>query len=158
MADSVALSTIGVKFGWAAETVAGTKPTAFKEIANCKEIGGIDLSTDSIDVTPLSKSVKQYIQGLQDTGGTWDVTFFGNDDFVDAWNEVLTAYGTAKKSGLSIWFVVWIPDMSDSFYVVAQPGKIPMPQIGVGNALEFGTSNTINEYKGLDTAIEPTAA
>ncbi len=32
------LSTIGVKFGWAVEKTAGTKPSAFKWIKRCSKI------------------------------------------------------------------------------------------------------------------------
>lgn len=158
MAD-LALSTIGVKFGYAVESTAGTKPTAFTEIDNVKEIAGIDLTTDTIDVTPLSVGVKRYIAGLQDTGGTWDITFFGNTQFVTAWEALVTAYETASATGKATWFEVYIPEMTDAFYVKVQPmATIGMPNITVGTGLEFKTSNIITEYVGLDTAIEPVAA
>jgi len=150
------LTTLGVKFGWAVETTAGQKPTAFTQIPNCKKIGGISLESDSIDTTPLEASVKRYAKGLQDTGGKWPITFGLNDTFVDNWGALQSASDTAKSSGLSTWFVVWIPDMTDSFYVIAEAGSIPMPDIDVSNALEVQTSNVINDYKGLLAEIEPT--
>ena len=36
------LSTIGVKFGWAVEETAGTKPKAFTWIKRCSKIAGIN--------------------------------------------------------------------------------------------------------------------
>ena len=47
-----ALSTIGVKFGWALGTMAKA-PTAFKQIEECISIGGVELSKDKLDATPL---------------------------------------------------------------------------------------------------------
>lgn len=43
------LSTLGVKFGYAVETTAGTKPTAFTWLERCNTISGIELSTEQID-------------------------------------------------------------------------------------------------------------
>ena len=52
-----------------------------------------------------------------------------------------------------------VPGLKKSFYVIATPGtKIALPEIGGGAAAEFPISLTVNEYKGLDTAIEPKAA
>ena len=151
------LTTIGVKVGYAVETTAGTKPAAFTWLKRCKSVGGIDLSIDNIDVTALEDKIKQYALGLQDTGGNWNLTFGLSDAVVTALNSMRSAYATAKADGKATWFVVWFPDLANSFYVVAEPGNIPMPEAGVGAAAEVNLALTINEYKGLDTAIEPTA-
>ena len=58
------LSTIGVKFGWAVETVASKKPESFKQIPRCKNIGGISLEADNIDTTALEDSIRTYVAGL----------------------------------------------------------------------------------------------
>lgn len=149
------LTTIGVKVGYAVETTAGTKPAAFTWLERCKAIGGIDLSTDTIDVTALEDTIKKYAQGLADTGGDWQLTFGLNDDVVTALTTMRSASLTGKESGLATWFDVWFPGLSSSFFVVAEPGMIPMPDVSVGSAAEIQVTCTINEYKGLDTAIEP---
>ena len=41
--------TILVKLGYAVETVAGTKPSAFTWLERCNNIAGIALSTETID-------------------------------------------------------------------------------------------------------------
>lgn len=152
------LTTLGVKFGYAVESTAGTKPTAFIQIKNCKQIGGINLESDSIDTTPLEAKVRRYAKGLQDTGGTWPITFGLNDEFIAAWDALLTTSETGKAAGKATWFEVWIPDLTKAFYVTAEPGALPLPDIDVSAALEVQTSNVINDYKGLDAAIEPAAA
>ena len=43
------VSTIGIEFGYALETTAGTKPSAFTKLTRINSIGGIDLETEQID-------------------------------------------------------------------------------------------------------------
>lgn len=43
------LSSLGVKFGYGVETVAGTKPAAFTWLERCNSISGIALPTENID-------------------------------------------------------------------------------------------------------------
>ena len=51
MAD---LTTLGVKFGYAVEATAKTRPTAgYTQLPRCKSIGGINLSQEQIDVSCL---------------------------------------------------------------------------------------------------------
>ena len=150
------LTTIGVKLGYAIETVKGTKPTTFNWLKRCKNIAGIELSTDKIDVTALEDKIKQYAEGVADTGGDWALTFGLNDDVVTALTKLRTDSVTAKNTGLATWFNVWFPGLAKSFYILAEPGMIPMPEVGQGNAAEININCTINEYKGLDVAIEPT--
>lgn len=151
------LSTIGVKLGYAAAAKNGTKPTAFEWLESCKNIGGIDLSQDTIDVTTLASHIKEYTEGLADTGGAWNTVYGVCDESIDELEKMLTAAETAKKDGKEIWWDVWFPSLKKSFYVIATPGtKIALPEIGVSAAAEFPVSLTINKYIGLDVAVEPT--
>lgn len=47
------VSTIGIELGFALETVAGTKPSAFTKLTRINSIGGIDLETEQIDASAL---------------------------------------------------------------------------------------------------------
>lgn len=152
------LTTIGVKVGYAVETTAGTKPTAFTWLKRCKAISGIELTTDKIDLTALEDKIKQYAQGAADTGGDWALTFGMNDDVITALTAMRSAYETGKTAGKATWFDVWFPGLEKSFFIIAEPGMIPMPDVSVGSAAEIKINNTINEYKGLDAAVEPTEA
>ena len=140
----------------AVEATAGTKPTAFTWLQRCRQIGGINLSQEQIDMSCIEDAITKYAKGRQDTGGEWELTFLtGAVEYITT---MMTAAETGKSAGKATWFVVWIPEMDDSFYVIAEPGtKIPLPEIGDNSALEIPLSLTIAEYKGLDTAIEPTA-
>lgn len=153
------LTTIGVKLGYAVATKNGTKPTAFTWLERCKSIGGISLSQETIDVTALEDYIMKYAEGRADTGGTWELTFGVNDGVVTALETMLAAAKTAKESNKEVWWDVWFPGLKKSFYIVATPGtKIALPEIGGGSPAEFPVSLTVNEYIGLDTAVEPTTA
>lgn len=149
------LTTIGVKLGYAIEETKGTKPTAFKWLKRCKSIAGIELATDKIDLTALEDRIKQYAEGVADTGGDWALTFGLNDDVVTTLTTLRAESVEAKNAGKATWFNVWFPGLFKSFYIIAEPGMIPMPEIGVASAAEININCTINEYKGLETAIEP---
>ena len=65
-----------------------------------------------------------------------------------------SASSTARASGLSTWFEVVFPDMSDAFFVVAECGSaVPMPEIGQNEAATLDISLVISEYKGLLTKV-----
>lgn len=149
------LTTIGVKLGYAVESASGQKPAAFTWLKRCKNIGGIELTSEKIDVTALEDKVKQYAEGVADTGGEWALTFGLNDDVVAALTALRDESIAAKETGLATWFNVWFPGLKKSFYIVAEPGMIPMPEVAQGSPAEININCTINEYKGLDTAIEP---
>lgn len=149
------LTTIGVKVGYAVETIKGTKPTAFAQLKRCKAVGGITLDTDSIDVTALEDKIKQYAEGIADTGGNWELTFGLNDDVITDLTTLREKSVEGKSTGKATWFDVWFPNLASSFYVKAEPGMIPMPDISTSSAAEISISCTINEYIGLESAIEP---
>lgn len=151
------LSTLGVKFGYGVETVAGTKPATFKWLERCNNINGISLDTQSIDASALEDFITRNIAGRQDTGGTWSVTFNLTDDVRAQLEGMISESLTAKNSSLSTWFEVWHPEMDKGFFVVAEPPKfLPMPEFGQNELQTIELTFTINDYKGQDTAIEPT--
>ena len=151
------LSTLGVKFGYAVEQTAGTKPTAFTEIERCNSIGGISIDPENIDASALIDTVTKNVAGRSDTGGTWNVTFNFTNDVETEIETMMTVYTTAKADGKSVWFEVWHPQLTKAFFVVAEPpATIPLPEVGQNDLLTVEINFTIVDYKGLDTAIEPT--
>ena len=152
------LSTLGVKFGYAAESVAGTQPTSYKWLERCNQIAGISLETETIDASALEDFVTRSIAGRQDTGGTWSVTFNLTDDVRGQLETMISDYNTAKQSNLQLWFEVWHPDMDKAFFVVAEPPKVlPMPEFGQNELQTIELTLTIVDYKGQLTAYEPVA-
>ena len=152
------ISTLGILFGYGVETTAGTKPTTFTQLERCNSIGGISLETEQIDASALEDEISRYVAGRQDTGGTWSVTFNISDAVIDQLETMIDAY-TALKDGKKMWFEVWSPHLTKAFYVVAQPPKhIPMPESNQNELQTVEMTLTIEEYKGMDTAIKPVAA
>ena len=151
------LSTIGVKFGWAVEETAGTKPKAFTWIKRCSKIAGINVTKDKIDVSCFEDKIKQYIAGVGDTGGDWNLNFNGSTDFVTAWAALLDASLEGKAAGKATWADIYIPGFG-SYFIKFEPGEIPMPDLEPGSKLDIQISNVINEYDGLGESIEPVAA
>lgn len=151
------VSTLGIKFGYAVETLKGQKPEAFTQLQRCNSIGGITLEVEQIDASAMEDLTSKYTAGRQDTGGTWTVTFNFTDETEAEITKMIQAAETGRESDLLTWFVVWTPLLKKSFYVVAEPPKaIPMPEMGQNELLTVELTFTINDYKGTDVAIEPT--
>lgn len=155
MAAEAGVSTLGVKLGYGVGTVS-EKPTTYKQLERVNSIGGITLDTERIDASALEDLVSKYVQGRQDTGGTWEVTFNLSNDVIDQLEGLMSEY-KALENGQKMWFEVWSPYMDRAFFVVAQvPANIPMPDIGQNVVQTVAIAFTIEEYKGLLEAVEPT--
>lgn len=155
MAAEAGIASIGTKLGYGIGTV-DTAPTSFEWLERVNSIGGISLETEQIDASALEDYVSKYVQGRQDTGGTWEVTFNLSNDVVDQLNGLITEY-EGLTAGQKMWFEVWSPYMDNGFFVIAQvPKNIPMPEFGQNSLQTVTMSLTIEEYKGMATAVEPT--
>lgn len=150
-----ALSTIGVKFGWGLGTLT-TAPTSFKQIEECISIGGVELSQDKIDATPLESKTKKYVGGHEDTGGELQTVFNDTDTFDAQWGEMLDAY-EGRESGKSMWFCAYHPSKKKMNVYIVEPGSLPAPEYAVGNVLQYTINNTLVDLPDPITAVEPTA-
>lgn len=159
MAVAVAgVSTLGVKLGYALETTSGTKPEEFRQLERCNSIGGIELSAETIDASALEDYVERSVAGRQSNGGTWEVTLNFTDEVATQVQTMMDAYHNRSDKTLRMWFEVWNPNATKAFFVVAQPPTmIPLPESAQNELQTFSLTLTIEEYKGLDTAIEPVA-
>ena len=154
------LSTIGVKLGIQIESTAGTKPTTFKFYENCYTISGSTNEADTIDVTPLDETVaRRYVKGLGDSGGSKTIGFFLDPQagIIDDWNTLKAAAEAARAEGKACWGEVWFPGVPKAYFFTFEPGEIPLSDVSVAAATELEISNVVNEEKGWDDAIEPTA-
>lgn len=154
MAAEAGISSLGVKLGYGVGTLT-TKPTTFIWLERCNSIGGISLETEQIDASALEDLITKYVAGRQDTGGSWEVTFNISDDVIIQLEAMITAYKGLSDGG-KMWFTVWSPYLTKAFFVIAQvPQNIPMPDFEQNSLQTVAMSLTIEEYKGMDTAIEP---
>ena len=149
------LSTLGVKFAYGVETVAGQKPSTFKWLERCNNISGISLDTETIDASALEDYTTRSIAGRQDNGGSWSVTFNLTEEVRVQLEGMISESLAGKDNGLSTWFEVWHPNMDDGFFVVAEPPRVlPMPEFGQNELQTMELTFTINEYKGQLAVVE----
>lgn len=127
-----AVSTAGMLVKYAVELSAGTRPTLnYTTIPGCKAIPAIFNDPNMLQSTPLSATKNHtYIEGLNDSGGSIQLTVNDYKEFRTAWETCLSAYA-ALTGGKEMWFEITYQSGSDldSFYF---PGK-PLP-LGFGGA------------------------
>lgn len=155
--QTMGISTIGALFGYGFTTAGSpsVKPASFTLVERCNSIDGIDISVESIDASALEDTQTKYIPGRTDPGDSFNVTFNLTDDVKTELNTMITAY-TALTGGRQMWVQVWLPDMTDSCYIVAAPpAAIPMPEISQNGLLTVALPFTIKDFKGWDTAVKP---
>ena len=153
------LSSLGVTFGYGVETTADTKPTKFNLLTRINAIGGISGSSNSIDASALEDYMERSVSGRQESGSTFPVTINMTPDTVQEWNKVISDY-KALTGGKRMWFEVCHPQMDGkAFFIVGQPPQvIPMPSFDQNALMTVELTIAIDEYKGLDTEVKPTAA
>ena len=108
------LSTLGILFGYAAESTANTKPATFALLDRINSIGGVSLSTEQIDASALEDMVSRYVAGRADTGGSFPVTVNVTNETTEQWQNVITAYN-ALPEGKRIRFEVWSPNLTKAY-------------------------------------------
>lgn len=152
------VNTVGVKFGYAVETTAGTQPTAFTLLTRINQIGGITIENEQIDASALEDEIEKSIAGRGSTGGSFTVTVNATQETITEWTALIAAYNTAKADNKQMWFNTYVPSLSKSYMVVAEPPTIlPQPDFDQNSLLTMELTLTINEYKGITTGVEPTA-
>ena len=114
----------------------------------------------SLTITQLASAledyVTRYVAGRQDTGGGFPITVNITDEVIAEWEALIAAYNE-KATGESLYLDIWSPYLSKSYYIVAQPPQyIPMSDMGQNELQTVEITMTIEEYLGMDTAIEPT--
>ena len=134
----IAISTAGVTFGYAVETVKGTRPTSgYTLIPDVKEIPEMNPEPETLETTVLSETeFKTYIEGLKELGGA--LSFLANytTDLESVWAELVAAYKAAIAEDKATWFEVKHPKLEKSVFFTGQPSAMGLPAMAVGNVLE----------------------
>lgn len=147
------ISTLGITLGYALETEAGKKPTSFTKINRINSIGGISQSTEQIDASAIEDKASRYVSGRQDSGGEWTVTVNFTNETQQEWETLIDAYKN-RGENLRMWWQVISEDLTDAFFVVAQPPQVvPMPEIGQNELLTVEMTLSIDEYIGNDAKV-----
>lgn len=140
---AINLSTAGVQLLYAAETTAGTRPTTgYTRIKGIKSTPSLNPSPDTLETTTLDElEYKTYIDGLKDIGGALEFTFNLTEELYDAWDDLMTAYETAKTTNLAMWFEILIPGLTNAVFFTGNPSAMGLPETEVSSVLE--TTNYI---------------
>ena len=153
------VSTVGVKFGYAVETTAGSQPAAFTQLTRINQIGGITVENEQIDASALEDALDKSISGRGSTGGSFSVTVNVTAETITEWTTLISAYQTGVSSNKQMWFNTYVPSLSKSFMVVAEPPTmLPQPDFDQNSLLTMEMSLVINDYKGIVTGVAPTPA
>ena len=140
---AINLSTAGVQLLYASETTAGTRPsTGYKRIKGIKSTPSLNPSPETLETTTLDETEwKTYIDGLKDPGGALEFTFNLTEELYDTWDDLMTAYETAKTTNKAIWFEILIPGLTNAVFFTGNPSAIGLPETAVSSVLE--TTNYI---------------
>jgi len=158
-ANIAGISTLGMKLGYAIETTPGVAPTAYSWLQRANSIGGIELSTETIDASAIEDLITRSIAGRQDTGGEWTFSFNLTNETRPMYQKMLDDASDALTENRRTWFTVWSKYLDRAFFIVAQPGgTIPMPSIDQNALLVAELTLALDEYKGLLEPIEPLAS
>lgn len=138
------LLTAGITVKYAVESTAGSRPTSgYTVIPGVKSIPEFGNDAPTVETTTLANLVsKSYIPSLKDPGGAVSLTVNDTEAFRDAWDTMMTAYATAKASGLGLWVEYAYPTGSDfdSFYYPAEPTAYGFGGADVDEVIENAAS------------------
>lgn len=136
---SNAVSTAGMLVKYCVESTAGTRPTTgYTTIPGVKAIPAIFNDPNMLQSTPLSATKNHtYIEGLNDSGGSIQLTVNDYDAFRTAWTSCVAAFDELT-GGKTMWFEIAYQDGSnlESFYFPAQPLKLGFGGADVDAVLE----------------------
>jgi hypothetical protein len=136
---SNAVSTAGMLVKYCVESTAGTRPTTgYTTIPGVKAIPAIFNDPNMLQSTPLSATKNHtYIEGLNDSGGSIQLTVNDYDAFRTAWTACVAAFDELT-GGKTMWFEIAYQDGSnlESFYFPAQPLKLGFGGADVDAVLE----------------------
>lgn len=156
MNGRIDLSTIGVQLHYAVETTLGERPTTgYTRIYGAKSTPSLNPAPDAIETTTLDElEYKTYVDGLKDLGGALEFTFNLTESLIEQWDDLMTAYQTARASNLRTWFAIVVPDLTDAFYFPGNPSAMGLPETSVNTVLEI--TNYITPVGAPVKAAKPT--
>lgn len=151
------VSTLGVKFAYGVETVAGTKPTSFTLLSRINNIGEVTVEPESIDASALEDRQTRNIAGRDTVSDTMAVEVNKTNETIKEWEDLITAY-QGLSDGKRMWFETIVPGFEKAEFVVAQPpSKLPLSSKEQNSLLTMTINLIVEEMIGSDTTVEPTS-
>ena len=138
----IALSTIGVKIGYAFETTAGTRPTTgYKAIHDLKSTPDFNVAPNTEDMTTFDDTVStRKVELLKDFGDTLEFNANLTNELITTWNEICTQAAAKAEEDLVMWIEIIHPDLTNAFFLSCMPVDLGLP------ALEANTGASTTVY------------
>lgn len=144
------LSSAGVTFQYCVETTAGTRPTTgYTVLTGITSIPDLNPEPSNLETTTLDElEYRTYIPGLKDVGGAIAIGANNTQAFQTEWSALVEAAETGKTTGLSTWFAVVIPGLTNSFYFAGTPSPLGLSAIEVDSVLSIEAYITPSSIAG----------
>lgn len=155
MAKTIALSTIGVKIGYA---VSETRPTQWKKstgstlgdagftrIEGLKSTPDFNAAPNSVDVTTFENQISTSKLGLlKEAADNYQFNAILSQGFADDWKTAVSTYASKVKNSENntdgkkrMWWVIEVPGYSDAQYFSGEPMALSFPELEVNNSIEI---------------------
>ena len=157
------VSTAGIKIYYAAESTAGTRPTAlsaWKEKATgatlniadyVTGISGLTADYEQYDVTPLSELYRhRFVKGLAGNDGNLSLSCNINPTSRTDWQKIVTEY-SGLTGGKGMWWAFMLPGDTQAAFFRAEPCPLGFPDVEAASAGQGAVQLIENQYAGWDT-------
>lgn len=142
------ISTLGARLGW------GASKGTYTFLSRINAIGGVTLEAEQIDASALEDYITRYVQGRQDTGGSFTVTVNITNETITEWQSVITA---GSNGTVAVYWEIYFPNLTNAFVIKAfPPTSIPSPEVEQNGLLTVEINLVIEEYIGVEAAVAPT--
>lgn len=121
-ATPIEIVSVGAKVLYCVETTGGTRPTTgYTELVGISAAPGFDMTPETIDVSDITDTITQYVNGRQDPGGDAQFTLNHSEASITAWEAMVTAVNTALAQGKRCWFEYKYPAATRSYFWCGRP-------------------------------------
>ena len=147
MADA-GLSTLGIKVYQALSTDGAkvTQGSSYSQLTRINAIGEVTVTPENIDASALEDLATKYVSGRSEVTDSLEITINATNETITEWKAIL---------GKKICIMVVVPGLNDAFFtIVTVPTKIPQPALDQNGLLTFAMGCTVNDFIGLDAAVE----
>lgn len=139
----IALSTIGVKIGYAQEVARDglanhpTVPkTGWKHIKGLKATPNFNSEADTADVSTFENTEMQSsLTLLKPAPGSLTFQAVLSQGFADDWKALVDACNTAKTANKRMYYVIYIPGFKSAQYFSGYADEINFPELSVNSAI-----------------------
>lgn len=134
----IAITSAGIKVLYAVEASKGVMPTTGAvKLPDIKEIPDFNVEPEKLETTSLDNTeYKTFTNGLKDLSGASAYKANFTEELLEEWDKLVSAYNTAKASGLNTWFFIIIPGWKRCCAFTGEPAKMGLPGVGVNSIYE----------------------